>query len=541
MALSEVQALLADQTAMEKDRPTWEANWQEICEFMDPQQADFYGTKTPGQKRSQKIFDSTAPVALERFAAIMESILTPQPSVWHRLKPQEGAAEPGSPFARWLDQVNQLLYDYRYSPAANFSSQQHQNYRGLGSIGTASLYVDAAPGYPLRYRSCHMSEIYIAQTSWGDIDKVNRKFKLQARQVLQDYKRHGDEIPDKIRTTAEHNPLQEFTFLHCVDPNEERDRNRPDHRGMPWRARTVCLDTNTVVRRGGFRTFPWMVSRYTLATREVYGRSPGWMALADTKTLGRAAKSRLRQWDRELDPAWATAEDVYTIKQQPGAVNPGLLDEQTGRLKAVPLNPNARFDIDAAVTEQLRGVVNDIFLITLFQILVDSPQMTATEVLERAREKGALTAPVMARQQSECLGPLIAREFDLLAFQNLLPEPPAEVLESGLQYQIDYVSPLATAAKAESGLSVMRAIDGLLPISERVPDIWDNFDTDDMARTYAESVGLKQSSIVSADIVAQRRQQRAQQQAMQEMAAAAPGLGSAVKDVAQAEQIATGA
>ena len=40
--------------------------------------------------------------------------------------------------------------------------------------------------------------------------------------------------------------------------------------------------------------------------------------------------------------------------------------------------------------------------------------MTATEVLERAREKGALLAPTMGRQQSEALGPMIEREIDIL-------------------------------------------------------------------------------------------------------------------------------
>ena len=35
-------------------------------------------------------------------------------------------------------------------------------------------------------------------------------------------------------------------------------------------------------------------------------------------------------------------------------------------------------------------VINDAFLVTLFQILTETPEMTATEVIERTREKGAL-------------------------------------------------------------------------------------------------------------------------------------------------------
>ena len=67
-----------------------------------------------------------------------------------------------------------------------------------------------------------------------------------------------------------------------------------------------------------------------------------------------------------------------------------------------------------------RAAVNDALYIRLFQILVQNPQMTATEVVERTNEKGILLAPTVGRQQSEYLGPLIDRaavgsKFDKLS------------------------------------------------------------------------------------------------------------------------------
>ena len=58
------------------------------------------------------------------------------------------------------------------------------------------------------------------------------------------------------------------------------------------------------------------------------------------------------------------------------------------------------------------------------QILQDNPRMTATEVIERTREKGILLAPTVGRQQSEYLGPLVDREIDVLVEQGLLPPMP---------------------------------------------------------------------------------------------------------------------
>ncbi|STU67291.1 Bacteriophage head to tail connecting protein [Klebsiella pneumoniae subsp. ozaenae] len=56
------------------------------------------------------------------------------------------------------------------------------------------------------------------------------------------------------------------------------------------------------------------------------------------------------------------------------------------------------------LAEQKRQTINDGFFITLFQILVDNPQMTATEAMLRAQEKGQLLAPTAGRIQAEFLG-----------------------------------------------------------------------------------------------------------------------------------------
>lgn len=62
--------------------------------------------------------------------------------------------------------------------------------------------------------------------------------------------------------------------------------------------------------------------------------------------------------------------------------------------------------------------------ITLFQILVDNPQMTATEAMLRAQEKGQLLAPTAGRIQAEFLGTLILRKLTLLIRTDCCPNRP---------------------------------------------------------------------------------------------------------------------
>ncbi len=129
------------------------------------------------------------------------------------------------------------------------------------------------------------------------------------------------------------------------------------------------------------------------------------------------------------------------------------VDDQ-GRPLIHALNRGSQF---APVKEEIaerRQSVNAAFLVTLFQILVETPQMTATEALLRAQEKGALLAPTTGRQQSELLGPIVEREIDLLARAGALPPPPAVMLERNAGYKLEYDSPLTRAMKADRGVGL---------------------------------------------------------------------------------------
>jgi hypothetical protein len=197
------------------------------------------------------------------------------------------------------------------------------------------------------------------------------------------------------------------------------------------------------------------------------------------------------------------------------------------------LQTGARVDIGMDMMEQRRRVINDAFLITLFQILVETPSMTATEVLQRSQEKGALLAPTVGRQQSETLGPLIEREIAILARQGLLPPLPDILLEAEGEYDIEYVSPLSRAMKAEEGVGILRTLEMVQPIAAVDPGVMDNFDGDVITRLLADTNGAPTKILRSQDQIAALRDQRAQQQALQSGLAAAPQAADAALKVAQ--------
>ena len=49
------------------------------------------------------------------------------------------------------------------------------------------------------------------------------------------------------------------------------------------------------------------------------------------------------------------------------------------------------------------AIIDDVFLVSLFKVLSEHPNMTATQVIELVNEKGMLVAPTLGRQHTEDL------------------------------------------------------------------------------------------------------------------------------------------
>lgn len=520
----------------EGDRTNWASHWEEIAERVLPDYAGSFtnrGFTTPGEKRTSEMYDATAALALPKFAAVMESMLTPRNSKWHGLVPSDPALRKNKMARMWFDDVRDILFRYRYAPNANFQGQNFQSNISFGAFGTGVTYIDDLDqryGAGLRYKSVHLSQVFFLENHQGIIDTAIRKFDLSARQAVQRFGR--DALPEKILQAADKPETCEakFWFVHCVKPREEAegyDPGRADVKGMAFASYYVSIEGKKLVKEGGHRAFPYSISRYVQAPGETYGRSPAMLALPSIKTLNEQKKSVLKQAHRTVDPVLLAYDDgvVDNFSLQPGAINYGGVDEQ-GRLLVQTL-PVGNLAIGDKMMDMERAVINDAFLITLFQILVETPQMTATEVLERAKEKGMLLAPTMGRQQSEALGPLIEREIDVLAMQGLLPPPPPMVRDA--LYDVEYDSPMSRAAKAEEGSGLLRYIDYWGNYAKLTGDVsaLDWVDTDAAGPALLDQMAVPsrwQRDINGVMAVRKQRADQAQQQQLLEAAPAAAGL-----------------
>ena len=513
-------------------RGNWEALWREIARLILPRNDYFNSSRSEGDKNTQLQFDSTGAIALDRFAAAVASMITPGTQTWHGLTVQDDELAENPEVQAYLEECVKILFRVRYSPAANFASQVNETYLSVGAFGTGCLFTDELPGRGIRYRSIHLGEIHIAENHQGQIDTVFRKFKLTARQAKQRF----INCPERITEAAAVKPDQKFEFVHAVYPREHVQHGRLDYHGMPIESCYVSVEAMQVIEEGGYRTFPYAVPRYLTGPKEVYGRSPASTVLADIKMVNEMNKTMIRSAHLAVQPPILVSDDgaLQAFNLRPNALNFGGLDDQ-GRPRAAPFNNGARVDFGLEIMDQPRKVINDAFLVSLFQILVESPQMTATEAMLRAQEKGELLAPSMGRMQSDLLGPTIERELDIIGRAGLLPPMPDALAERGGEVHIEYQSPLNRAQRSTEGVAISRTLEALTPLAQIDPTVLDIFDSEEIARVLADINGMPAKTLRTKETLDAMKQARASSQQAQQLLAAAPVAASTAKDLAAAQ------
>lgn len=523
-------------------RSNWDAQWEEAAARLIPAHRNTFtdrgGTqyRSPGQKKTELLFDSTAALALSRFASVIESLATPQGQTWHRLVPADESLARNRQVKVYLDRLNSILFRHRYRSAANFVGQIQKTYMSYGAYGNGLLFVDGdLLDGGLRYKNLHLGEVYVAENHQGVVDTAYRSFHMTIRQIIDEFSEDGT-IPESIRKMAsDPNKMTEpFEIVHAVYPRDSYDPERRDGKGMPFASVYIFVQEQKVLREGGYNTFPAPMMRYSQFTGETYGRGPAQVVLPSIKVLNEEKKTVLKQGHRVVDPVLLAHDDgvVGTFSLRPGAMNIGGVNSQ-GRPLIQPL-PTGNLMAGKEMMDDERAVINDAFLITLFQILVEGPsRMTATEVLERTREKGMLIAPTTGRLQSEFLGPLIEREIDVLEQQDVLPPPPPILAEAGGAFEIEFDAPMSRMARSENAAGFMRSLDTALAFFEATqdPSPLDWFDFDTAMPAIQDINGAPTEWTRTAEEVAEIRRQRAQQQEMQQAVEAAPALASAAKTI----------
>ncbi len=520
-------------------RALFAGQWEEVAQLILPTSRNtfFYQSyNAPGQKKTQQQVDATGALALHRFCAIADSLVTPRNMFWHGLQGNEYVMKDRAT-RLWFESTTKLLFRQRYAAHANFAAQNYNNWQSLGAFGNSTMFVDrfdnrwAGGGRGLRYKAVPLGETFFGENHQGKVDRIIRWFKLTAYQAAQKWGKEA--LPATILAALDQDHTRLFDFLHCVKPRdeEEYDPEALDYRSMRFTSYYIAVDGHCLMApESGYRVFPYAVSRYDQTPGEVEGRGPAQLVLPSLKTLNAQKVTFLKQGHRAADPVLLVADDgVVNMNMRPGATNVGGVTEDGKPL--VHILPTGDISISEKMMGEERSIIDDVFLVSLFKVLSEHPNMTATQVIELVNEKGMLVAPTLGRQHTEYVGGLVERELDLLADMRMLDPMPPRLREAYGEYEVTDTSPLSLADSAGRAAGFLRTIEQVRELVNVTQDLslLDPFDFDTATPEIARINNVPEAWMADSQSIANKRQNRAKQIAQKQQIDAAPAQAAIIK------------
>ena len=484
-------------------RSNWESHWQEVADYCLPRRADVTKSRSKGDKRTEFIYDGTALHALELLASSLHGMLTNSASPWFSMRFKDESYRSDEEAQEWLESATRTMY--MAFARSNFQQEIHEVYTDLVAFGTACMLIEPDDEHVLRFSTRHIKEVYAAENHKGVVDTLHREFKMTAEAA---YRKFGDNLPKHIIKKVKEHPYEEITLHHCVKPNDKLNPYKLDNKSMPYSSIYYHKDDNHIISISGYNEFPYVVPRWLKSSSEIYGRSPSMTALPDVKMLNKMSETTIKAAQKMVDPPLLVPDDsfILPVRTQPGGLN---FYRSGSRDRIEPLNIGANTPVGLNIEEQRRKAIQQVYFID--QLISEQNQrMTATEVMQRNEEKMRLLAPVLGRLQAEMLRPLIDRTFNILLRSKKLPEPPEQL--QGETIDIEYVSPLARSQRQGDVQAILRTMEMIAPLSDRLP-VMDHIDPDMLVKHVTDVLGVPRKVLRSDEEIAEIRTNRAKAEA----------------------------
>lgn len=488
--------------------------YEECYEFALPQRNlydGYYEGKVGGQKKMNRVFDSTAINSTQRFANRMQSGIFPPQRKWCRL-------EPGPDIPEDRKEEAQAALDI-YSDKL-FASLKQSNFDiAIGeflldlSVGTAVMMVQPGDDInPLNFIPVPQFLVSFEEGANGQVDNVYRRMRLKGESIMRQWP--DAVIPDDLQKKIDQKPTEDLEFIEAT----VLDQKRGD---FCYHVIHKESKTELVYRR--MEESPWIVSRYAKVAGEIYGRGPLITALPDIKTLNKTLELLLKNASLAIAGVYTAADDGVlnpnTVKIIPGAIIPVARNGGPQGESLKPLTRAGDFNVSQIIMNDLR--------MSIKRILLDESlppdnmsARSATEVVERMKELSQNLGSAFGRLINETMIPLVTKILRVMDQRGLIDLP---LKVNGLEIKVSAVAPLAMAQSMEDVQNVLQYAQ---IVQQAGPQAQMTLKTDAMMDFIAEKLGIPQKirNTQEERAIMAKQMTDAAQQVAQQNPEAVPGM-----------------
>ncbi len=496
-----------------------ESVWQRIGEFIVPLKQDILNTSSPGEPKFEQILDSTGMVSCELLAGALHGMLTSPTSFFFYLTTGDPAKDKQDRARKWIQSTVRRMHDQLNN--TNFQTEVHEYYIDLCGFGNGSLFIEEDLRDVVRFSCRPLKEVFVKENSKGRIDTMYRIFKLNAKGLVEEYGLQN--LPQKMQDAYKNGKHEEYEVLQSIYPRavaeaqyDPKDmemqkslQNMPQVK-FPFISQHVLMQEKLNLGVGGYREFPNIFGRWSKIAGEDYGRGPGEKALPDVLTINEMTRVTLVGAQKVIDPPLQMPDDgfVMPLVTRSGGINYYRAGSPATD-RVAPMFNDSRVDFGYQAIDRKTAAIKEAFYVNQLQ-LRDGPQMTATEVQQRMEQSLRFLAPMLGRQQSEFLAPLIERVYGIMSRRNMFEAVPPEL--NGVPLKVRYSSVIAMTQRQSEMVNIQRGLQALAPLLAMDQTVADVVDATATSLHILNLNNYPQEGIRDQDSIDNIRQQRQQSQ-----------------------------
>jgi hypothetical protein len=420
--------------------------FDELYEFCLPLRERPFGAKTASARKTDRLFDSTAPVALADFASQRVEDVWPTDQKPIDLLPGRDVPpdQQEAVRSRLADVATLLIEEVNNSNFREAAVEASLDY----GVATGVMLIDEGDALdPLKHRALPLTDAILGLGPYGEHDALYRARKVKAYEipVLWPNANLSESLRQKIFSNE--NPDQEVELVEGY----YRDWTRPKEEVWVY----CCVhpdETHELVRSeaSGIGSKPFVSFSFMRVPNETYGRGPAQLALPDVRSLNVLQELLLEHLDMAVGGLWSYESDgvmnVDAIQIQAGTVIPKM--RGSAGLESVEIGGNPQFG--AVERDRLQQAVERVFF-KLDLGPTDKTPKSATEILQRVADRAGRLSGPNSRLVKEFLFPYVRRALFILKKKGLLKLP---ALDRGLVN----IRPLAPITRAQAQDDILRHV-----------------------------------------------------------------------------------
>lgn len=525
----ELEKYLKRYSSLKSKRLPYESRWRELAEYLLPNKIKYresgYSNSLSRRKNDrQHLYDSTPEFALDLFASSLVGFLANPAIKWFSLRSADRELMEDKEVAEWYEKASEVLLDAFNDEKAAFYTNLKACATDLGALGNTAIIVMPGKESLLSFKALDIIDIFVDVDYNGMVECVYWPVKMTVRQAANRYS--ADKLSDNTRRLLEQKPDTEITILQVIEPREKFDPRKLDKLNQPIKALHIEEKSKHLIEETGYSSNPIAVGRWDVMSDCLYGDGPADTALPDIKMLHIMQRALIMAAEKTLNPPLQGPADGFLgqIDISAGAYN---ANQGQGEIKPIVTVGNISITFD--MVNNLQRSIQRTFYNDQLQMVSDA-NMTATEVLQRTEERLRLMAPMIGRVNTELLGPMISRAFNVVLEAGALPPLPEQL--GGTSVRTIYVSPLQRSQRASESLAILNFAAQVGQIAQFKPETLNRINADEIIKKLHEISDLPEDILHDDETYGmlvegqQQRQQQADALQTAEMAADAAAKAS---------------